>query len=438
MKSITLTFLIHQPFRLTKFPFYKIGNGDEVFDDELNASILREESKLYLKLNQLLLQLIESHPGKFNFNFCISGTALEQFETFVPEVLESFWLLLRTGSMELVGTTYGNSLAAIVSRSEFSEQVKSHSNKLMDLFGVSPKAFLISKYAYTEVIGDILTNLGYRSLIFEDEKPDAEYSELNQVFSSPFRENGVILWINQVLSKPLNIVVGLKQDQVIPSTAKDFIDQLLSLPDAESLVNLNLNYSFLGKYPEKAIQLLKFFESFVSLGLPNHLQFLKFSSIEIDNLIKSKVFPYGFNHSPDRNNQIKKNYLGNYLQQDAFYALYDLEDRVKSLNNPDIIGIWTKLQSSDHFYYMNTNYSEGNYSSPIFSPYIDPIQAYINYMNVITDLGVQIENLQKKDQFQKVKIIGTDSKSSIHINQMKSRTQRRISDSSIENPSKYV
>ena len=44
-----------------------------------------------------------------------------------------------------------------------------------------------------------------------------------------------------------------------------------------------------------------------------------------------------------------------------------------------------RLQSSDHFYYMNTS---GTYA---FSPYSTPYEGFTNYMNVLSDFIVRVE-----------------------------------------------
>ena len=44
-----------------------------------------------------------------------------------------------------------------------------------------------------------------------------------------------------------------------------------------------------------------------------------------------------------------------------------------------------RLQSSDHFFYMNTS---GPYA---FSPYSTPYEGFTNYMNVLSDFIVRVE-----------------------------------------------
>ena len=48
---------------------------------------------------------------------------------------------------------------------------------------------------------------------------------------------------------------------------------------------------------------------------------------------------------------------------------------------------WYYLQSSDHFYYMNTKHMGGGG----FSPYDNPYDAFNNYMNVLSDFILRVQ-----------------------------------------------
>jgi len=50
------------------------------------------------------------------------GTALEQFEMYAPEVLESFKKLAKTGHVEFLAETYSHSLSALKNKEEFSNK----------------------------------------------------------------------------------------------------------------------------------------------------------------------------------------------------------------------------------------------------------------------------------------------------------------------------
>ena len=126
-KSLCLYFQVHQPDRLRLYRFFDIGNDSNYFDDFANRTILRRVAeKCYLPMNAIMLELIKKHQGKFRICYSISGVALEQFEKFAPEVLESFKKLAKTGCVEFLAETYTHSLASLISTEEFTRQVKEH------------------------------------------------------------------------------------------------------------------------------------------------------------------------------------------------------------------------------------------------------------------------------------------------------------------------
>ena len=135
-KSVCLYFQVHQPTRLRLYRFFDIGKDSHYYDDFANRTILRRiAQKCYLPMNQLLLEAINKSGGKFKVAFSISGSALEQFERYAPDVLDSFRALAATGKVEFLGETYYHSLASLASESEFMHQVVKHSRKIEQLFG---------------------------------------------------------------------------------------------------------------------------------------------------------------------------------------------------------------------------------------------------------------------------------------------------------------
>jgi hypothetical protein len=69
----------------------------------------------------------------------------------------------------------------------------------------------------------------------------------------------------------------------------------------------------------------------------------------------------------------------------------DAEDGTlyKPVEFPKLIDDWRKLQTSDHFYYMCTKWSEDGDVHAYFSPYESPYDAYIAYMNALSDLRLR-------------------------------------------------
>ena len=114
MKNICLYFQIHQPFRLKQYRFFEIGNDHYYFDDYENKRIMRKVAqRSYLPMNELFLKLAKKYKDQFKVSFSITGMALEQFELYAPEVIDSFKELADTGQFEFLAETYSHSLASL-------------------------------------------------------------------------------------------------------------------------------------------------------------------------------------------------------------------------------------------------------------------------------------------------------------------------------------
>src|SRR5688572_17187799 len=127
MTSICFYFQVHQPFRIRNYSFFDIGRSSFYEDDQKNEAIMHKVSdKCYLRTNRKMLELIQRHQGKFRISYSISGTALEQFEKYRPDVLQSFIDLANTGCVEFLSETYSHSLSYIFSKNEFVRQIQKH------------------------------------------------------------------------------------------------------------------------------------------------------------------------------------------------------------------------------------------------------------------------------------------------------------------------
>ena len=87
MSALCFYFQVHQPYRLRHYTFFDIGVDSFYEDEDANCGImLKVARKCYLPMNALLLKLIRKYDGRFKVSFSISGTALDQFEAYAPEV----------------------------------------------------------------------------------------------------------------------------------------------------------------------------------------------------------------------------------------------------------------------------------------------------------------------------------------------------------------
>src|SRR5512138_2858041 len=135
-KAICFYFQVHQPFRLKRYRFFDLGNDHYYYDDYTNESILRKVAdRCYLPANNIILDLINRHKGKFRVTFSLTGLVINQFRLYAPEVLESFKKLADTGMVEFLAETNSHSLASLKSRQEFELQVNNHKALLKKYLG---------------------------------------------------------------------------------------------------------------------------------------------------------------------------------------------------------------------------------------------------------------------------------------------------------------
>jgi alpha-amylase/alpha-mannosidase (GH57 family) len=85
-------------------------------------------------------------------------------------------------------------------------------------------------------------------------------------------------------------------------------------------------------------------------------------------------------------------WLGNELQDEAFEKLYSNREKVEICDDVDIMRDWNYLQTSDHFYYMCTKWFSDGDVHRYFNPYPSPYEAFINYMNVLSDFMIRIDD----------------------------------------------
>jgi alpha-amylase len=91
-------------------------------------------------------------------------------------------------------------------------------------------------------------------------------------------------------------------------------------------------------------------------------------------------------------------WLGNELQEEAFNKLYSLLHRVEKCDDAEIIKDWEYLQVSDHFYYMCTKFFSDGEVHKYFNPYDSPYEAFINYMNVLSDFALRLDEFVPENE----------------------------------------
>ncbi|MCI4360894.1 MAG: polysaccharide deacetylase family protein, partial [Thermoplasmata archaeon] len=92
---------------------------------------------------------LDRHP-EFRVSLSITGTWIEQAQSFAPDVVERVRRLIRSGRVALVGETYYHSLAFLLPSPELAEEVAQHRAALHDTFGADPKVLRMTELAYSD------------------------------------------------------------------------------------------------------------------------------------------------------------------------------------------------------------------------------------------------------------------------------------------------
>ena len=393
MRTICFYFQVHQPFRLKPYRFFDIGEDHHYWDDFLNRNVIRKVAqKCYLPMNSLLLELIHQYKGKFKVAFSLSGTFLDQMEAYAPDVLESFQKLVATGQVELLNETNTHSLAAMKSKEEFHGLVKKHQTRIKELFnGYTPKVFRNTELIYSDQIGAMVAELGYEAILTEGAKHILGWKSPNYVYSNAIEPKLKVLLKNFLLSDDIAFRFSNKTWADYPLTTDKFVKWINAIPKEEQVLNLFMDYETFGEHQWAETGIFEFMRHLPE-AVFKHTNFSFSTPSEVAAAVPavSKIHvPVPISWADEERDLTA--WLGNDMQDEAFDRLYELEKTVKKIDDPDIQRDWGYLQTSDHFYYMCTKFFSDGSVHEYFSPYDTPYDAFINYMNVLSDFMLRIK-----------------------------------------------
>ena len=386
-KSICIYFQIHHPERLRKYQFFDIGKKHNYFDNYANRSELEDLAEnCYLPANALLLDLIKKYEGKFKVAFSISGSAIDQLEMHTPEVIRSFQELAQTGQVEFLAETYSHSLASLSEDTdEFELQVKRHSTAIKELFGKKPVTFRNTSLIYSDKIGKRVADLGFKTMLTDGAKHVLGWKSPNFVYKNALDENLNLLLKNSKLSDDIAIRFSDRNWSEYPLTSEKYVDWVShSLQDTEVL-NLFMNYEVIGHYNRAESGIFDFLRYFIQQIAENpNYQFLLPKEVTKKHKAKD-ILPVPYPISWTDEERDITSWLGNELQKEAFTELFKIQPLVKKKKNAELNEDYSRLQASEHFYFMRTKLFSGADYHKYILPYESPYEAFINYMNVLSD-----------------------------------------------------
>ena len=393
-KQICLYFQVHQPVRLRLYRFFDIGKDSHYYDDFANRSIMRRVAqKCYLPMNELLLDLIKKHGDAFKVSFSISGSAIEQFERYAPEVLTSFKALADTGCVEFLAETYYHSLSSLACPAEFRLQVEKHKNAIKEHFGQTPVCFRNTELIYSDAIGEQVADLGFKAMLSEGVKHILGWQSPNFVYCNPNRPKLKLLLRNYGLSDDIAYRFSNKNWDNWPLTADKYLGWLKdAVKDGGNVIGLFMDYEAFGEHQSADSGIFDFMKALPEFVIKDGT--FEFSTpASIARRFKADTaldVPQAISWA-DEERDVSA-WLGNELQQDAYNKLYGLYEKLAILNQPSMWNDFGHLQESDHFYYMSTKFFSDGAVHKYFNPYDTPYEAFINYMNVLSDFTIRVDD----------------------------------------------
>ncbi|MBD3204482.1 polysaccharide deacetylase family protein [Candidatus Woesearchaeota archaeon] len=393
MKNICFYFQVHQPYRMRKYPVFDVGKNHQYYDNLKNRQIMQKVAKkCYIPTNNIILRLINKTKGKFKVAYSITGIALEQFEKYAPDVLESFKELAGTGCVEFLSETYYHSLAYLYSKEEFTKQVNKHKNLIKKLFGQNPKVFRNTELIYYNELAKFVEDMGYKAIIAEGADHILKWRSPNHVYRPKTTKKIKLLLKNYKLSDDIAFRFSNRKWKEYPLTTEKFVDWA-AFAQGET-INLFMDYETFGEHQWEDTGIFNFLNSLPKAVLKKNMGFILPSQA-------ADLTPVGeldVHHAvswADVERDLSA-WLGNKMQQTALDEIYKIEKEIINSDNNDLLRDWRLLQTSDHFYYMCTKWFADGDVHKYFNPYDSPYDSYISFMNVLNDLIYRIKGSKGK------------------------------------------
>jgi len=392
--DVVLVFEVHQPYRLDVRARDKLlelaASGRRAgleelerlyFDVELTERVFRKvSSRCYRPATELFLRLLDEHEG-FRVSYSFSGVLLEQAERWDPDLLDLFAQVARHKRCEVLGQTYFHSLAYLISRSEFVEQVEAHRRLVRDLLGAEPRVFENTELIYDNGVAELAERLGFKAVVTEGVERLLGWRSPNYVY----RAKGLgirVLLRNYRLSDDVGFRFASRDWDQYPLTAGKYASWLAATPG--QLVLIFIDYETVGEHYPKETGIFEFFE-----WLPREVEArgLRFAT---PSEVVERYEPVGEIDAPepvswaDLERDLSA-WLGNAMQRLAFERESRLEALVKAVGDPKLLRLWRLLSISDHYYYMSTKGGGPGEVHGYFSPYPTPYHAFYAFLSVFFD-----------------------------------------------------
>ncbi|MBN2566472.1 glycoside hydrolase family 57 protein [Candidatus Woesearchaeota archaeon] len=391
MVSVCFYFQVHQPHRLRHYSVFDIGKSHDYFDHHKNRVVMEKvASKCYLPANNLMHHLIDKHDGRFRIAYSITGAAIQQFEQYQPDVIQSFQDLAKTGCVEFLSETFYHSLSYLFSKEEFTEQVLMHKRLVKRLFGQTPTVFRNTELVYNNELAKYVEDMGYKAILAEGADHILGWRSPNYLYRPVTTSKIKLLLKNYKLSDDIAFRFSNRGWEEWPLTVEKFAQWVNAFNGNGTNLNLFMDYETIGEHQWKDTGIFNFLRALPAelLKHPDN-EFLTPSQVADKYEPVAELDIHTMISWADIERDLSA-WLGNEMQQNAMKEVYAIERAIKETKDEALIEDWRRMQTSDHFYYMCTKWFSDGDVHRYFNPYDSPYDSFIAFMNIMNDLMLRI------------------------------------------------
>jgi alpha-amylase len=277
---------------------------------------------------------------------------------------------------------------------------------IKEFIGVEPTSFRNTELIYSDLIGSWVADMGFKAILTEGAKHVLGWKSPNYLYCNALNPRLKVLLRNFTLSDDIAFRFSNRNWNQWPLTTEKYTSWLNKLAPKSELVNIFIDYETFGEHHWKETGIFDFL-SHLPGAILKKTQFKFMTPSEVADILQpvsaiSVPSPISW---ADEERDITA-WLGNELQTAAFDKLYDLTQKVNSCQYDQLKKDWLYLQSSDHFYYMCTKFFSDGAVHAYFNPYETPYDAFMNYMNILSDFEIRINRMcpATEDQIEILKL----------------------------------
>ncbi len=394
MKTICLYFEIHQAMHLKRYRFFDIGTDHYYYDNYANdVTVTDVVNRSYVPALQTLLNMVQTYGGGFKVTFSISGVAISQLEIYAPEVIDLLQELAATGHVEFLAEPFSHGLSSLANEEFFKQEVARQQELMERIFGQKPKVLRNSSLLYSDEIGILAYDMGFKGMVTEGAKQILGWKSPHYLYNCALQPKLNLLMRDYKLSDDICLRFNDSSWPEYPLTASKYADWIAQIPEDEEVVNIFMELQSLGYYQPLESGILDFLRELPARCSERGIRFATPSEI-----LKSykAVAPMPMPHPVTWNDEERdtSSWLGNQLQREAFNKLYVAADRVRLCKDRRIKEDFDYLQGSINFRYMNTKATAVGFDRGIYESAYD---AFTNYMNILADFMKRVDALFPED-----------------------------------------